>query len=418
MRRLVAVLLAFILIVTVPFYSNAAEPAQKSSSDTELTITLEQAQQLALENTSQLKPYYKSIKQLIEPYIGEDKYLYDTEKYSPADRMNGLYSRLVSNDLFFEQDQGELVMYYSMYEGTGLVKNINIDKYMDKNHFPDTSIWYNYVSLKINKEIARYQIIDQVRQLYDNILNVRDQVSIMEKNTQLSENNFKAAQANFNSGSISEINKAEAEENYLTTKLQMEKADRSLQNLENNLKNIIGVQLSQKIALKDYEPGVIPEIQDYDTYLNKALAQRREITVPKMGLVVNQNGLNSLESILRYMPLLDSALNMKNNYENEIQNMQAALEEGKYEVTQDILYEYSQLKAKKSDFDIKSNNFETASKNYNSAKVNFDSGNISKTVFEQINIAKMQADMEYTNSKRVLKYAIDRMEALCGLGVK
>jgi hypothetical protein len=410
-KKIITILVLISLIL--PFQMFAADEPQSA-----MELTLEQAQQLALNNSSQLKTYNKNIKQILETYIGKGKYTYDVSVFSPIEEMNKMYLRLANNSLFLEEEQGELYMLYSMYEGTDYVKNINFEKYFSKEEFPDTSIWYNILSLKIGKEIARYQAADQVRQSFDKIIAAEKQVSLMKENYQNKEKINNSKEIQYKNGTVSRLDKDSAQVDYLTAKLQFDQQNRGFENLKTGFKNLLGLELNKEIILKDYNIKDKYKVPVLNEYIKKALAQRNEITIPKMGLVVNKNQLNQVDLYLRYMPYMDSLLNSKANLENEKMNLEASIEQSEYEITQDVISEYASLKEKQKALDIQSNKLKTALKNYTTAKINYKDGYINSETLQDIKMLWTQADLSYNNSKRQFQYSLERMDSLCGLGIK
>lgn len=411
------VFLIFLLIISVsstiiPNKSFAAEGNERQT----YKISLSDAYSKALNTSNDLNKTDQSIYYLTKPY-GETDILHDRNQYNMEEEFIRLYEKMSSGKFLQSYEQGELVMYYATFKDSEIFKNKSLSPTINPNEFPNCDIWVRMMQMKISNELLRANIVDSVRQLYDSLLSINDNISIMAQTNKDLELGNEEADLNFKNGKISELQKTKITSNYEIQKLQLNKLKRTKENIERNLKKILGLNFDDEIQITPYKvlekELVIP---NYESCIKKALLNRNEISLVKMNLLASQIQLLTLDNYIWYMPENESLKMTKEETLLRIDELQDEIKEQEEFVTKAINTAYAEVEYQNKTLIIEKLKLETAQKDLDKAKLQYKSGQVSNKTLTNVKIAYEKSKASHESTLRELAHNINKLNNSCGVG--
>lgn len=403
-----AVLVVIILIIStlIPFSSFAADDIQIKP----YVLSIEDAYQKALNTSIDLNKNDKNIYYLTKPF-GATEVLHNRSQFNMENEFLRLYDKLKSGKFLQSFEQGELVMYYSVFKDSEVFRDKSLSPAIYPEEFPNCDVWVSMMQMKINGELMRRGILAQVRQLYDNLLYMDDNISISEEALNIAEKSAEIAEINYKNGKISEIEKEQIQGNFKTKRLELDKQKRSRENLERNLKNITGIDISDNIQIEPYKISKKDlTIPSYESCLNKAFLNRNEIAVAKMNLLATQIQLKNIENYIFYMPNIEDFQLTKQELLLRIDELKEQIKSQEHLVQISINDEYTQAAYNRKNLDIAEKNYNASQDKYNQAQLEYNQGKLSLNTLNNVKIAYEADKAIYDKAVRDLAYQIGKLK--------
>ncbi|ACL77684.1 TolC family protein [Ruminiclostridium cellulolyticum] len=406
-------IILIILLFSVTFSSVNIYAQEKSTT----TLNLKDATQLAVKNSRQLTRLGKTIKDLRRKYEGS--YAVDvlnTDRYVMVDRLNELYAKLTSQKLMSLNEQGELLMLYTVLNDTEAVKNIKLEPYINSKDFPDAAACAAIVKSCLNKELTYLSIEDSIRQAFDSILSLKQGIYITQKSYELQKQRFNKAEKDLKNGTISEIDRLTIETEYKKQGLELKKLKRTLQNLEMSFKRQLGISLDTDIALVPYKSNPVYRIDKYENYLERALMNRYEITSLKMDLKAAEIQLYTFNLIYSF-EFSTSELDLyKRNMELQIPGINNEIKEKQVAVEQELKRAYADLVDKRKTMENSKLSLETKKKSFEASKVLYKAGTLSSLDYNTAGVSVEMAQNDYDTKVREFDYSVYKFKNSYNIG--
>lgn len=406
-------IMLFILLFSFAFSSINIYAAEKST----MTLTLKDATQLAVKNSGQLTRLGKTIKKLRKVYAGS--YAIDvlnTDRYIMVDRINELYAKLTSHKLMSLDEQGELLMLYTVMEGSEAVKNIKLEPEINEKDFPDAAKCAAIIKSCLNKELSYLSVEDGIRQTFDSILSVRKNIILAQKSYELQNQRFIKAVKDHKNGTISEAERLTIETEYKKQGIELSKLKRTLENLEMSFKRQLGISIDTDITLVPYKTNTDYRIDKYENYLKRALINRSEITTLKMDLKAAEIELYTFNLIYSF-EFSNTELDLyKRNMELQIPNIANQIKEKQIEVEQELKSAYADFVDKRKTMENSKMSLESESKSFEASKLLYKSGSLSSMDYNAATISLEIAQSDYDTKVRDFDYAIYKFKNSCSIG--
>lgn len=406
-------IMLFILLFSFAFSSINTYAAEKST----MTLTLKEATQLAVKNSGQLTRLGKTIKKLRKVYAGS--YAMDvlnTDRYIMVDRINELYAKLTSHKLMSLDEQGELLLLYTVLDGSDAVKNIKLEPEINEKDFPDAAKCAAIIKSCLNKELSYLSVEDGIRQTFDAILSVTKNINIAQKSYELQNQRFNKAVKEHKNGTISEAERLTIETEYIKQGIELSKLNRTLENLEMSFKRQLGISIDIDITLVPYKTNTNYRIDKYENYLKRALINRSEITTLKMDLKAAEIELYTFNLIYSF-EFSNTELDLyKRNMELQIPNITNQIKEKQIEVEQELKSAYADFVDKRKTMDNSKMSLESEKKSFEASKLLYKSGSLSSMDYNAATTSLEIAQSDYDTKVRDFDYAIYKFKNSCSIG--
>lgn len=406
-------IMLFILLFSFAFSSINTYAAEKST----MTLTLKEATQLAVKNSGQLTRLGKTIKKLRKAYAGS--YAMDvlnTDRYIMVDRINELYAKLTSHKLMSLDEQGELLLLYTVLDGSDAVKNIKLEPEINQKDFPDAAKCAAIIKSCLNKELSYLSVEDGIRQTFDSILSVTKNINIAQKSYELQNQRFNKAVKEHKNGTISEAERLTIETEYKKQGIELSKLKRTLENLEMSFKRQLGISIDTDITLVPYKTNTDYRIDKYENYLKRALINRSEITTLKMDLKAAEIELYTFNLIYSF-EFSNTELDLyKRNMELQIPNISNQIKEKQIEVEQELKSAYADFVDKRKTMDNSKMSLESEKKSFEASKLLYKSGSLSSMDYNAAAISLEIAQSDYDTKVRDFDYAIYKFKNSFSIG--
>lgn len=406
-------IILIILLFSVTFSSVNIYAQEKST----ITLTLKDATQLAVKNSRQLTRLGKTIKDLRRKYEGS--YAVDvlnTDRYVMVDRLNELYAKLTSQKLMSLNEQGELLMLYTVLNDTEAVKNIKLEPHINSKDFPDAAACAAIVKSCLNKELTYLSIEDSIRQAFDSILSLKQSIYITQKSYELQKQRFNKAEKDLKNGTISKTDRLTIETEYKKQGLELKKLKRTLQNLEMSFKRQLGISLDTDIALVPYKANPVYRIDKYENYLERALMNRYEITSLKMDLKAAEIQLYTFNLIYSF-EFSTSELDLyKRNMELQIPGINNEIKEKQVAVEQELKRAYADLVDKRKTMENSKLSLETKKKSFEASKLLYKAGTLSSLDYNTAGVSVEMAQNDYDTKVREFDYSVYKFKNSYNIG--
>ncbi len=410
--KIISLFLVVCLLTIIPVKSYSKDIGQ----DGILQLKLEDAYIKSLNKSEQIAKNERDLFVLTKPY-GAAKMIQNRNQYNMEEQFGRLYEKLNSGEFLQSYEQGELVMYYSIFKNTNIFLNKQLSPQIYPDEFPNCDVWIPMMQIRIANELVRIRTIDAVKQLFDSILSLDDQIGILEELNKVSDFENKEAIKNYESGSISKSDKVIINKNHESNKLELLKLRRLKENSLRQLKNITGLSLNQNVQVVPYfitDQDI--EIPKYEDSLEKALINRNEIALSKMNLLATEIQLKAIKEYAILLPDSEEIQMKKQEAIMRVEELQNEIAENKNNVLIDINKLYGNVEYQKNILDIEKSNFESAEKNKNSSTIKYKNGSLSKIDLAKIEIEYMRSKATFEKAKRDLVYSISKLKTACGLG--
>ncbi|EPR09619.1 TolC family protein [Ruminiclostridium papyrosolvens] len=403
----------FMLLFSFAFSSINTYAQEKST----MTLTLKDATQLAVKNNGQLTRLGKTIKDLRKKYEGS--YAVDVlnaDRYVMVDRMNELYAKLTSHKLMSLDEQGELLMLYTVLNGTDAVKDIQLEPEINPKDFPDAAACAAIVKSCLNKELTYLSIEDGIRQTFDSILSITKNINIAQKAYELQKQRFNKAVTDHKNGAISEVDRLTIETEYKKQGIELNKLKRTLHNLDMSFKRQLGISIDIDVTLIPYKANIDYRIDKYENYVKRALINRNEITSLKMDLKAAEIQLYTFNLIYSF-EFSNSELDIyKRNMELQIPDITNQIKEKQISVEQELKSAYADLVDKRKTMENSKLSLESERKSFAASKLLNKSGSLSNMDYNTAMISLEMAQNDYDTKVRDFDYTIYKFKNSCNIG--
>ncbi len=410
MRKIITIILIFCMVF-IPTYSIAAK-AEEQKVD---TISINDAYLMALSNSYDIAKNNKALYELLK-YYGLAKSQNNIAQFDMEVEFNRLYQKLQQGTFLQSYEQGELLMYYAIFNESDYFRNKSLLPAINPYDFPNCGVWVNMMQIKMSSEIKRKSIIFSVKQLYDSLINLNDNINILNESIKITEDECKVANLNYKSGKITEMQKIRLEKQYEIQKLELKKIKRTKENTERNFKRLLGIDISKNIQVSAYEVSNEDiTMPDYDYSISEALLNRNEVAMTKMELLSTQNELTNLDKYFWYLPNDEGLQMTREELLLRINELKNSVNENKNTVLKDINTKYSEAEYQLKTFEIEKNKFISAENELNNARMEYERNKLSlKSLLEkQINYLKVKSNFE--SSKRELASKITKIKYAYGV---
>ncbi|QNU66811.1 TolC family protein [Ruminiclostridium herbifermentans] len=413
-RKLAGLLLTFSVVVSLFSPVFAVEQEVKAEP---IVLSLEVAQQKAVENDNSIIKTNRTIKNLIE----NNDYTYKEGLFDisdAADSIDDLYNRLKNGRAMNSQEYGKLCILYTMYGDTEYFSGKeDLTKYMNPNRFAKYSLWANVMKLSLSNQITEDTIRYQTRVLYDNILSIQGQLENFKRSVELQEKMYKQQKSRYDVGELSKVTIDTAYKQLQISRLEVNKLTRTIDNLEMDLKRLIGLPIDSQIVLSDYSKNNIEKLEDYDTYLNRALINRNEILLAKINYGVAKNEAYTVNEAYSNNPWNVSTQLNKSFAEQKINEAELSISISKETVLQSINTAYIDAKYKKEEMDICKAKLNYENEQYRITSEKYKNKLISETELKNREIGKLSALTAYNDAVRAYNLSVTSLQQASGLGI-
>lgn len=402
-------ILLLIVILAVPSVADTLV-----TGGTEVTLTYEDACDMALKQTHSIAEIDQAIEQLSDQYNDAIALRMEMQELLRGmDEYRKLYDMQKNGTQLNALDRWQLGIYMGMFgpkppemSQTDIYKNYIVNR--DITH---DAVWTSLQNTKLNKETVKSSIKFGVRQIYDSILDLQDTISLQQ---QLYDNMLKQNKQmlrRFKLGQVSEIDKYLSEVSLNQQKLNIDKIKRNLDNLEMSLKQQLGISLKQHIILMPYKSNNLNKNMTYKEYLEKALVNRYETIAAKRDLEQKKR-----EQDIMKQYILNDLLTERLEIQQAVDEKQMTYNEAVENVTKDIFKGYKDITELKANVDIAGQKQENAENQYKNSNLMYQNGLISLSNLWEADINRSLAKSGYMKTLRDYTRAIDKLEAACGCG--
>jgi len=362
-----------ILLLTVLIVLGGFSKVYAAENVKEDVITLEQAVELAEENSRNLTKYEIS-KQKAKYQLYEKEDQYDETGYESVALLNR-YNNL-SEEYSTLQEQ--------LNEGdTSVVSRMNeIEEEMDM-------IWEdidtqsealeslsddvrdaenNYDDAVVAEENYQKQLEFIVEELYTTILIEEEYLLTLNKEYELKLNLLNKEKAKLQLGRSTQLNVDQLSMDVTELNKEIIELNSLIRNLKGELNDMMGREYNDELSLAPFEIQENVEIPEYDALLSKAVREYDTIAVIKRDIENKEDDLDSVDDDGYQEELL----------ELEIKEEELELENEKYKLKEAINNLITEVKSKQEEYQSALINYKNAQKKYDWDKKRFELGQISK----------------------------------------
>ncbi len=413
-KKLAGLLLILSVVANLfnPLFAEAKEVKTEP-----IVLSLEMAQEKAVQNENSIIKTNRTIKNLIE----SNDYTYEEGSSVISDtveNINDLYNRLKNGSPMDIQQYAKLCILYTMYGDTEYFNGKeDLTKYMNPNRFAKYSLWANVMKLSLSNQITEATIKYQTRVLYDNILSIKGQHDVLIKSVELQEKIYNQQKSRYNIGELSKVAIDTAYKQLQIKKLEVNKLTRTIDNLEIDLKKLTGLPIDSQLVLSDYSKNNIEKFEDYDTYLNKALINRNEILLAKIDYGVGKNALFTANEAYSNNPWSPNTKLNKSLAEQKISEAELSISTAKESVLQNINSTYIDVKYKKEEMDICKEKLSYENEQFRITSEKYKKQLISETEMKNKEIVKLSALSAYNDAVRAYNLSVTSLQQASGLGI-
>ncbi len=413
-KRLAGLLLVFSVVANLfsPVFAETQEVKVEP-----IVLSLEMAQQKAVQNENSIIKTNRTIKNLIE----NNDYTYEEGLFVISDAaksIDDLYNKLKNGSSINSQEYAKLCLLYTMYGDTVYFNGKeDLTKYMNPDRFAKYSLWANVMKLSLSNQITEATIRYQTRVLYDNILSIKGQLENFKRSVELQEKIYNQQKSRYDVGELSKVTIDTADKQLQIKRLEVNKLTRTIDNLEMDLKKLTGLPIDSQLVLSDYSKNNIEKFEDYDTYLNKALINRNEILLAKIDYGVGKNNLFTANEAFSNNPWnVNTKLN-KSLAEQKINEALLSISTGNEAVLQSINTAYIDVKYKKEEMDICKAKLNYENEQYRITSEKYKKQLISETELKNTEIVKLSALTAYNDAVRAYNLSVTSLQQASGLGI-
>jgi hypothetical protein len=414
-KKKLVVLLLFSFVVANLFNPFLADAKEEKAEP--IVLSLEVAQEKAVQNENSVNKTNRAIKNLIE----NNKYTYNEGEFVISDAEQSiisLYNRLKKGSPMNSQEYAKLYILYTMYGDTIYFSGKeDITKYINPSRFPHYSMWASVMKLSLSNQIVEASIKQQTRLLYDNILSAKSQIEILKMTIGLQDKIYKQQKSRYDAGQISKVSMDTAYKQLQIKKLELKKLTRTIDNLQMDLKKLTGVSISSELDLTDYSKDKIEIFESYDTYLNRALINRNEILSAKIDYWVGKNDFFIANEAFSENPWNINVQLKKNIAEQKIEESELSISTSNESVLKNINDAYIDVKYKKEQIDICKDKLNYENEQYRITTEKYKKQLISGTDVKNEEIVKFSALSAYYDAVRAYNSSIASLQQASKLGM-
>lgn len=245
-----------------------------------------------------------------------------------------------------------------------------------------------------------YSLISEVNSLYTGTIATKAAFEETNSNFNVVKKQLNESEAKLIAGQMSQFDYDQEKLDYDIAYLDLYSSYRNYENLEMQLKSMLGLSYEDKIVYADeLLLKELPELMDYDYYLEEALANRIEIKNAQIdldskeeiyGYLVRGYGRSQSESIEQAM---------------EVNNAEYALEKAKVDVEINIYEGYNDVLNKIDAYNVTLDNLELTLDQYEQAKVSFQQGLMNETSLEMVDFGYKMSVISKDSAYRDLQLA-------------
>jgi hypothetical protein len=412
-KKVIGILLTSLLVANIlnPFIVNAQVPTSEPVS-----LTLATAQGKALQNANTII----QAKKLISNQLKRSGFTYTDGEFGVSDVENAigtLYFKLKNREAMYTQQEAKIYLLYAIFGDTAYFSGKeDTAKFITANQFPNYSLWANIMKQSIKIQMLEADIKNATRLLYDNILSSKSQIDMSETSIGLEEKTLILLKSKYKLGEVSKVTVDVADKQLQAKKLELKKLSRTVDNLEIDLKELIGVPITTQVKLSDYATNSKVQFESYETYLNSALTNRNEIVAAKIDYWVGSNDLYDADKAFSENPLSLMAQIGKGGAQAKVTAAKLSISDSKELVLQNISDAYIDVKCKKEEMEISKANLASANKQYIIATEKFKKQLISEINKESERINYLSELAAYNTAVRTYNSALSRLQQASGLG--
>ncbi len=325
-------------------------------------------------------------------------------------------STLTSNEksqIITMEESYELNILETQFKSMGITGHLTRDEEYEIFVHPIKVASYEFQtaisSMKVGLETAEAGVRMGAWQLYNTLIDMYGFYTLRVEGNQLSKNQMDDISAKYEQGKATKTEVAKAVNAWQTSSLEKAKMERDIDNLEMSLKQMIGLNLNQKIKLIDV-PKVKGELKPLDYYIKGAVTNRNEIKNVEYSLDVIRNELDAVEDFY--------------DTDSEIYELtQARLKEKEWElletqqtIEKEIRTAYIEVKKKKELIDVKHSNL-VQSKNESKELQRFiDMGFVTESMKEGLLVSLIQKENDKDAEIRRYNHALEAIEKASQIG--
>lgn len=426
-KRIVPIIIILTFLLSFTFY-NLYNKAYGSTSGI-LKVTFNDCINMALSNNSSIPRMDITVKSLQRQYEALEQsksiFLANLKRYKELYDMN-----LDSGETKGKFESGEI----TEEEYNTLIANINeFDKLkeyftelgvsnpelMDEEDYlivakfdiPMKNIELQIKNTQNNKLSRSSSIIHDVRNLYDNILDMEDDIELKEQVYENSAKHYDNTLANLREGHISESDRYKAENALKSSGLELDILRRNLYSNKISLKASIGATLSRDIDLAAYsDEDALNHLLTLEEYTNNALSSRVEVLNAQNDMEEKQWEQNIIKQYVNDTDSLDYKSADNAAFEKSIAYMDAV-----DTVKRDIEARYNDVQMKQSSLESLRLKLDGANQNQVEVQKRYETGGMSSISLEDSSLSLVQAQSALKKAERDYYSAIFYLELASGL---
>lgn len=431
---------AVLIICAVVMYFPAGR-AFGDSSDIKQFISLDEAVNMALKNSSALKKLdlngkdldlqrkqLKDLKKSIEDSMENLDKMEDTvkqlkEAVNTYEQLVTQYpdnqeykDNLASYQKQLAEVQGAMEQMKGLLEAFGISPNNlskagEYQKIIKHFDFPIMELDAAIDNIGLSRKAAENSVKEGVRSLFSGVLNYNDALSYQEKVYESKENQYNITLKKFQLGQVSELDRFSAESDLKIFKLNNDTTKRNIENLEMSLKKLMGIDLTRAIELVPYT-STPRELYSLDFYLKSALEKRNEIVTAKNNLKVKEKELDITED---YM---DKSSTEWMEANKAVLESRFTLKDAENSVTKDIKMGYADVLKKQRALESAELKEKSSLKTLENMKISFERGYITEASLKDVENAYEFAVNSCVSAKRDYYDALGKLELASNEGPK
>lgn len=411
-HKISACILVSVLVLGT--FSTGTANAVESNAKTH-TITLEEAQKTAIANTFSIKELDQQINHLLNSKDYNPS-TYKGLKDNVQEEIDSLYLKMDSLHQISSLEMGILYGYYAMYGDTSYFKNKDVSKFFDPDNYPNYSLWSSLLKLEFNKKSIANTVSLNIREIYDNLLMLNGQLNILNVSLAEAQKNLVQEKTQYTQGKISKSSIGKTEQNIEIQKKQIDKLRRNIDNLEYDLKQLLGISFKDEIIVKEYDNKQPSELEDYNEYLNKALINRNDIAFARLDYRNSKNAYAAANHIYMDHMQIPEVILQRDEASNMLTETEESIKETKIKIQQEVLASYIDVKNKFAAIGKLTNTVKTKENNYKTAQIQFGKKIISKSQLDGILSDLNTEKFNYKNAVNEYNTAKIKLEYSCNVG--
>lgn len=430
-RLITAIMIIALLPLHVSGLSVAAveaTPNQVASDNRILqpiTLSLEDAFERAINNYTALKSLDVSLKRLWK--VNDKDGTFTTMDAAVTKKLNKLDNYFELFDRKTKSDRGENVRALNTNELDELLdckkvfgdilwpysKEMMFESYTQRSTFPQYSGWLQVQKIKNSRDVMKSQLKDTVWMTYDTVLYLKEMNDLRKQSLEIEEKQYNLLQLQYKKGLVTELDTYQCQVSLDKTKRELIKVQRSIENMEMQLKNLCGIPFSQEIELISTEIPADTKLLPYNTYYQKACENRDEIVYPKLELEVLTRELDILNGYKKNSYSFD-----KVELNEKIEDAKASIPQGLETVTSDIQWAYADVTAIGLNMDISKKNADNAKTKLSIMETKYKQGQVNFIELCDARYSASAAQVEYRKAQRDFARASNKLNLASGLGPK